>query len=69
MQVSDSKVGVHRHIDLVYVLRATSTDLTAQLSEIRGAQWVPTADVAGLDTPAELPALVADAAQWAKARR
>jgi 8-oxo-dGTP pyrophosphatase MutT (NUDIX family) len=69
MQVSDSKVGVHRHIDLVYVLRATSTDLTAQLSEIRGAQWVPTADVAGLDTPAELPALVADAAQWAKDRR
>jgi len=69
MQVSDSKVGVHRHIDLVYVLRATSTDLTAQLTEIRGAQWVPTADVAGLDTPAELPALVADAAQWAKARR
>jgi 8-oxo-dGTP diphosphatase len=69
MQVSDSKVGVHRHIDLVYVLRATSTALTAQLEEVGGAQWVPIADVAGLDTPAELPALVTDAAQWAKARR
>lgn len=69
MQVSDSKVGMHRHIDLVYVLRATSTDLTAQLDEVGGAQWMPIADVAGLDTPAELPALVADAAQWTKARR
>ena len=69
MRVSDSTVGEHRHIDFVYVLRATSTDLTAQLQEVGGAQWVPTADVAGLDTPAELPALVADAAQWAKARR
>lgn len=69
MQVTDSSVGVHRHIDLVYVLRATSTDLTAQLEEVAGAKWVPAANVAGLDTPAELPALVADAAQWAKARR
>jgi isopentenyldiphosphate isomerase len=69
MQVTDSSVGVHQHIDLVYVLRATSTDLTAQLEEVADAQWVPAADVAGLDTPAELPALVADAAQWAKARR
>jgi len=33
------------------------------------ALTVPTADVAGLDTPAELPALVADAALWAKDRR
>jgi hypothetical protein len=37
--------------------------------EVDGAQWVPTADIAELDTPAEFPALVADAAQWAKARR
>jgi 8-oxo-dGTP diphosphatase len=69
MQVSDSTVGVHRHIDLVYVLRATATDLTAQLDEIGGAHWVPIADIAEFDTPAELPALVAEAAQWAKARR
>jgi hypothetical protein len=30
---------------------------------------MPVADVAGLETPAELPALVADATRWAKARR
>jgi len=69
MQVSDSKIGVHRHIDFVYVLRAVSGELTAQLEEVGGVQWVPVADVAGLDTPAELPALVADAARWAKAHR
>jgi 8-oxo-dGTP diphosphatase len=69
MQVSDSKIGVHRHIDFVYVLRAVFGELTAQLEEVGGVQWVPVADVAGLDTPAELPALVADAARWAKAHR
>lgn len=69
MQVSDSTIGVHRHIDLVYVLRATSSDLTAQLEEVSGARWVPIADVVALETPAELPALIADAARWAKARQ
>jgi 8-oxo-dGTP pyrophosphatase MutT (NUDIX family) len=68
MDVSDSKVGPHRHIDLVYVLRAASGELAAQLDEVGAAQWVPLADLAGLDTPAELPALVTEAAQWAKAR-
>ncbi len=58
----------HRHIDLVYVLRATSGELAAQLDEVGGVRWVPLADVAALDTPAELPTLVAEAAQWAKAR-
>jgi 8-oxo-dGTP diphosphatase len=38
MQVDDAKAGVHRHIDLVYVLRATAGDLTAQLEEIRAAR-------------------------------
>jgi 8-oxo-dGTP diphosphatase len=68
MQVNDAKVGIHRHIDLVYVLRATACDLTVQLEEVREAQWVPVAEIAGLDIPAELPALVADAALWAKTR-
>jgi 8-oxo-dGTP pyrophosphatase MutT (NUDIX family) len=68
MDVTDAKVGPHRHIDLVYVLRATSVDLTAQLDEVGAARWVPIAEVATLDTPPELPALVADAAQWAKTR-
>lgn len=67
MDVTDSKVGAHRHIDLVYVCRASGGDLTAQLEEVSGARWVPVADVAGLPTPAELPDLVATAARWAKA--
>jgi hypothetical protein len=36
--------------------------------EVSDARWVAVADVTGLDTPAELPVLAADAAQWAKAR-
>jgi 8-oxo-dGTP diphosphatase len=68
MDVADSSVGQHRHIDLVYVLRAASGEVTVQLEEIGGARWVPIAEVAALDTPAELPALVAEAAQWACAR-
>jgi 8-oxo-dGTP pyrophosphatase MutT (NUDIX family) len=68
MDVTDAKVGPHRHIDLVYVLRATSGELAAQLDEVGGARWVQPADLAALDTPAELPALVADAARWAKTR-
>jgi 8-oxo-dGTP diphosphatase len=68
MDVRDSKVGEHRHIDMVYVLRAISSELTAQMEEVSAVRWVSIADVAGLDTPAELPALVAAAARWAKAR-
>jgi 8-oxo-dGTP pyrophosphatase MutT (NUDIX family) len=69
MDVTDAKVGAHRHIDLVYVCRAAGGDLTAQLEEVAVARWVPVADVAALPTPAELPELVAAAAQWAKTQR
>jgi hypothetical protein len=41
---------------------------TAQREEVSAARWVSIADVAALDTPAELPALVADAAQWTQGR-
>jgi 8-oxo-dGTP pyrophosphatase MutT (NUDIX family) len=68
MQVNDAKVGVHRHIDFVYVMRSRGGDLAVQLEEVGDSIWVPIADLVGLDTPAELPALVADAAQWAKIR-
>lgn len=68
MDVTDTNIGPHRHIDLVYVLRAVSGDLTAQLDEVSGARWVPIADLAELDIPTELPALVGQAALWAKAR-
>ncbi len=58
----------HHHIDLVYVLRAVSSQLTPQREEVTAARWVPLAGVPALDAPAELPALVADAAHWASGR-
>ena len=69
MDVTDAKVGAHRHIDLVYVCRTRGGDLTVQWEEVAGARWVPAAGVAGLPTPAELPRLVAAAAQWAKTQQ
>lgn len=68
MDVRDSRVGDHRHIDMVYVLRAVSTKLTPQTEEVGEVRWVPVADIAEFDTPAELPSLVTEAARWAKAR-
>ncbi|MGI8446690.1 MAG: NUDIX hydrolase [Streptosporangiaceae bacterium] len=67
MDVTDSRVGAHRHIDLVYVCRASGGDLTAQLEEVSGVRWVPVTDVAELQTPSDLPALADAAARWAKA--
>ncbi|MGC9665026.1 NUDIX hydrolase [Planosporangium sp. 12N6] len=68
MDVADASVGPHRHIDLVYVLRAMSGDLAAQRDEVADARWVPLAELTELDTPAELPALVTAAVSWAKVR-
>jgi 8-oxo-dGTP diphosphatase len=68
MNVRDNTIGEHRHIDMVYVLRATSTDLAAQAAEVREVRWVPIADITELDTPTELPDLLAEAARWAKPR-
>lgn len=69
MDVTDSKIGAHRHIDFVYVCRASGGDLAAQLEEVANARWVPVADLAGLPAPAELPELVAAATRWAKTHR
>jgi hypothetical protein len=63
MKVTDSTA--HRHIDFVYVCRASGGHLAAQLNEVSGARWVPVAEVAGLPTPVELPELVAASARWA----
>ncbi|MGH3327939.1 MAG: NUDIX hydrolase [Streptomycetales bacterium] len=68
MQVGDRKVGDHAHIDHVYVLKHPDGDLTAQHDEVAAARWVPIADITSLNTPPELPALITDAARWAKAR-
>ena len=65
MDVTDAEVGAHRHIDLVYVLRATSGHLAAQLAEVAEVQWVSFADLPTLDTPPELPALAVAARDWA----
>ncbi|XVU22517.1 NUDIX hydrolase [Actinoplanes sp. CA-054009] len=69
MDVSDARVGAHRHIDFVYVCRAIDTDLHAQMAEVADARWLHVADVAELRTPAELPELVSAAASWAKSQR
>ncbi len=69
MDVIDAMVGAHRHIDFVYVCRGRGGDLTVQWEEVAAARWVPVADVAGLSTPADLPQLVAAAAQWAKTQQ
>ncbi|MFG1992799.1 NUDIX hydrolase [Actinoplanes sp. NPDC048988] len=66
MDVSDSQVGAHRHIDFVYVCRATNTEVNARPEEVADARWIPVVDVTALRTPAELPELVATAARWAK---
>lgn len=68
MDVSDSRVGAHRHIDMIYVARATTDSVSAQLAEVSAARWTPAADVLSLETPSELPALIERATRWAKAR-
>lgn len=66
MPVQDRRVGPHHHIDLVYVCRATTAALARQEAEVSDCRWVPLGEVAALHTPPELPALVAEAAAWAK---
>jgi ADP-ribose pyrophosphatase YjhB (NUDIX family) len=68
MNVTDTKVGQHRHVDFVYVLRAVAGSPTPQAVEVTGAQWVPVTEVASLSTPAELPLLISNALTWAKSR-
>ncbi|MBT8228594.1 MAG: NUDIX domain-containing protein [Dactylosporangium sp.] len=68
MDVVDAGVGPHRHIDHVYVCRPVRGELTPQLAEVGGCQWVPIGEVATLDTPEDLPELIRYAAAWAKPR-
>lgn len=66
MDIEDHKVGLHRHIDFVYVcLTGSSGGTLAQLEEVAGADWYDVRDVASLSTPQELPVLIAQAARWA----
>jgi 8-oxo-dGTP diphosphatase len=64
MPVTDSKVGQHEHIDMVYVCRAQSTNLAHKPEEVSGCRWVSVGEVASLATPPEMPSLVAAAAKY-----
>jgi 8-oxo-dGTP pyrophosphatase MutT (NUDIX family) len=68
MDVTDSRIGSHRHIDLIYVCRARGGDPIAQIHEVSAARWVPLTDVVTLPTPTEVPALITQAANWARTR-
>jgi 8-oxo-dGTP pyrophosphatase MutT (NUDIX family) len=62
----DLRLGPHQHIDMVYVLRPTSGQLTPQTSEVADCAWVPLRQVATLDTPSELSAMIESAARYAR---
>lgn len=48
----------HTHIDLLFVGTADSgAELTEALDEVAAARWVPIADIASVDTRAEVPAV------------
>ncbi|WP_250032375.1 NUDIX hydrolase [Paractinoplanes maris] len=59
-------LGLHHHIDFVYVLRAVSTDIRIELDEVGLARWVPIDEISRLDTPPDLPVLIENAIRWAE---
>jgi 8-oxo-dGTP pyrophosphatase MutT (NUDIX family) len=67
--VNDATVGLHQHIDMVYVCRPLSTDIVHQPEELNGCRWVPHAEVSALATPPDLPSLIAEAVGYAHRRR
>ena len=69
MDVVDPTIGPHRHIDHVYVCRPASGELTPQLAEVAGCQWIPIGEIEAMDTPVDLPELIRHAAAWATVRR
>lgn len=53
---------MHHHIDLLYVGRADSRlALTAAVTEVEAARWVPLSDLGGLRVRDEVPAVVRQA--------
>jgi 8-oxo-dGTP diphosphatase len=69
MPVTDRKIGAHHHIDMVYVCCALSNEVTHQPEEVGGCTWVAVADIATLDTPPELPTLIAEAFKFVRIER
>lgn len=55
---------VHHHVEMIYVCRPGAGSLRPQLSEVSACRWFSAAEVEQLDTPPELPALVAAAIDW-----
>lgn len=68
MDVADAQIGPHQHIDMVYLCRPCSGNIVRQPEEIDVCAWVPLTDVAALETPPELPALIATAAKFVQSR-
>lgn len=62
MAVSDSKVGPHRHIDMVFVCEPVSGEIVGAAEEVMGCEWVPLDRLADFRTPPELPSLILAAA-------
>lgn len=60
----DPVVGPHHHIDMVYVCRAISGELTPRPGEVRDCRWVPVKQVGTYHVPPQLPDLMAAAATW-----
>ena len=69
MPVSDSKIGPHHHIDMVFVCEPVTSDIVAAAEEVEGCEWVPVDRVGDLPTPPELPSLIVAAAVHTRNRR
>ena len=63
--VPDPAVGPHTHIDLVYVCRPVTSEVTVAPEEVNGFRWVPIGEVATASTPPEIPDLIRAAADYA----
>jgi 8-oxo-dGTP pyrophosphatase MutT (NUDIX family) len=67
--VNDVTVGLHQHIDMVYVCQPLSTHAVHQPEELNGCRWVPHEEVSALATPPDLPSLIVEAVGYAHRRR
>jgi 8-oxo-dGTP pyrophosphatase MutT (NUDIX family) len=63
---ANAQTPLHQHIDMVYVLTPEGGQAIPRLEEVTGCAWVPLARVADLQTPPEVPSLVAKAAEYAR---
>ncbi len=69
VNVTDTAIGPHQHIDVVYAAVPLTHDIALQTNELIAYRWVPLADISALPTPPELPSLITAAAKYLKATR